>query len=453
MHALALHLQAQGYQVTGSDDRIEEPARGRLAAAGLLPPEEGWFPEKVRPDLDLVVAGMHARADNPELLAAQRLGLPLWDMPTLVAKESLHKHRIVVAGSHGKTTTTVFLVQAFQWLGFEVDWLIGAVPPGWETSFRLSAAPTFILEGDEYPASAWNPQPKAAVYRPHWLILTGLAWDHANVYPTPESYQEAFLHLLRTLPKGGACFYNVTDPLVKALVEKTLRPGWHYLYPYESLPHFHRARTWFVKIGRRTVPLRFWGQHNLLNLSAVWRVLEEMLVDSSAFAEVAATLTLPPLRQEMWYEDAHRVVIRDFAHAPSKVEATLAALREAFPRLPLIAVLELHTYSSLLPTFAAQYRHALRQAHDKWLFVQPTLLQQKGGSLEALQTALGKGFRWFTHPEALLEALRQEMRRRQKGVIALLSSGTLGGLTRDQVQDALVPKPTGRAPGPDAPAP
>ncbi|RMF47187.1 MAG: peptidoglycan synthetase [Bacteroidetes bacterium] len=438
MHALALHLQAQGYQVTGSDDRIEEPARSRLAAAGLLPPAEGWFPEKIQPDLHLVVAGMHARPDNPELLAAQRLSLPLWDMPTFVAKESAHKHRIVVAGSHGKTTTTAFLVQAFHKLGFAADWLIGAAPPELKTSFRLSDAPTFILEGDEYPASAWNPQPKAAVYQPHWLILTGIAWDHANVYPTPESYQEAFLHLLHTLPKGGACFYNATDPLVKTLVEKTLRTGWHYLYPYEPLPYFHKGRTWFVKVGRRTVPLRFWGRHNLLNLSAVWRVLEEMLVDSSAFAEVATTLTLPALRQEIWYEDKNRAVIRDFAHAPSKVEATLSALKEAFPGLPLVAVLELHTYSSLLPAFAAQYRHALRQAQEKWLFVEPALLKQKGGTLEALQAALGKGFQWFTQPEALLTALRHELQRRQKGVIALLSSGTLGGLTREQVLAALL---------------
>lgn len=432
MHALALHLREKGYVVSGSDDRIEDPARSRLAEAGLLPPTEGWFPEKITSDLEAVIVGMHAKADNPELLRAQALGLPVWDMPSYVGRAAQQKHRIVVAGSHGKTTTTALLLHAFDTVGLPTDWLIGALPRQKATTFHLSQAPTMILEGDEYPASAWNPQPKAAVYRPHWLILTGIAWDHANVYPTPERYQQAFEHILQTLPKGGFCFYNAADPLVKALVEKHLRSGWHYLFPYQPLPYFRKGTTWFVRLGRRVVPVRFWGRHNVLNAAAVWRLLQEILVEDRAFAEALSSFELPERRQEVWYQDEKRVVIRDFAHAPSKVEATLSALKETFPSLPLVVVLELHTYSSFLPAFAVQYRHALRTAQQKWIYFNKSLAAERKADLEALRKALGPKVRWFEDRAELVEALREAMRR-SSNVIALLSSGSFSGLTQAEL--------------------
>lgn len=428
MHALALHLQKEGYEVTGSDDRIEEPARSALHGAGLLPPQEGWFPEKITPEVSFVLVGMHARPDNPELLQAQALRLPIWDMPSYVAQAAQHKHRIVVAGSHGKTTTTALLLYAFQRLGLPTDWLIGARTPTLPSTFHLSDAPTFILEGDEYPTSPWNPQPKAAVYRPHWLILTGIAWDHANVYPTPQSYERTFEHILQTLPKGGYCFYNATDPIVKTLVEKHLRPGWHYPIPYTELPHFRKGQTWFMRLGRRVVPLPFWGRHNVLNASAVWRLLQEFYVEDKDFAEILQSFKLPENRQTLWYQGEKGVVVRDFAHAPSKVEATLQALRETFPRLPLLAVLELHTYSSLQPTYAAQYRQALRPAKEAWIYLDERIAQAKGAEPTALQSALGKGYRWFSQKEALIAALQERMER-PPYAIALLSSGTFSGLT------------------------
>lgn len=432
MHALALHLKESGYLVTGSDNRIEDPARSRLLEAGLLPAQEGWFPEKVTADLDFVLVGMHARADNPELLRANELGLTVLDMPTFVARAARQKHRIVVAGSHGKTTTTALLIYAFQKLGIPVDWLIGARTPALHSTFQLSEASTFIFEGDEYPASAFNPQPKAAVYRPHWLILTGIAWDHANVYPTPERYLQAFEHLLQTIPKGGVCFYNATDPTVKMLVEKYLRPGWQTAIPYQELPHFRKDGRWFVRLGRRVVPVRFWGRHNVLNAAAVWRLLQEFFVEDREFAEILSTFELPEQRQTIWYRDPERVVVRDYAHAPSKVQATLQAVRETFPRLPLTAVLELHTYSSLQPDYAAQYQKALRLAKDRWVYLDEKIAWEKGSDPTALRAALGKGIRWFSDRQALVDALREAFGHPPRALL-LLSSGSFSGLSPQEI--------------------
>ncbi len=431
MHALALHLQSAGYEVSGSDDRIEEPARSRLAMAGLLPTSIGWEPSRITPEIDLVVVGRHASADNPELQKAQALGLRLVDMPTLVVQLSQDKHRISVIGSHGKTTTTALLLHAFRALRLPADWLLGAYPNAETLPIGLSEAPIMVLEGDEYPASAWNFQPKAAVYKPHWLLFTGLAWDHANVYPTPQSYEAAFGFVLDQLPKGGLCVYNETDPAVRRLIEKHLRPGWHYNRPYGPLPYFIKEGTWYVRVGRRVTPVRFWGRHNLLNTAAVWKLLQEMWVEDADFAEALSTFELPNGRQTLWYQSKDLVVIRDFAHAPSKVKATIEAVRETFPQHRLLSVLELHTYSSFLPAYVKNYRLALRGAHERWFYVDPVLRQQRGlSSITPLQEALAlRRSRWFEDHGRLVAALQERLSRRPL-VILLMSSGTFSGLER-----------------------
>lgn len=432
MHALAIHLWEAGYEVSGSDNRIEEPARSRLEAVGLLPPAEGWYPEKITPSIDLVIVGMHASADNPELRRAQALGLSLRDMADFAARAAQHKHRIVVAGSHGKTTATALLIHAFQKLGIPIDWLIGAYTGSIPTTFRLSDASTFIFEGDEYPASVLNAQPKAAVYRPHWLVLTGIAWDHVNIYPTPERYLQAFEHILQTLPKAGLCLYNATDPTVKMLIEKHLHPGWHIPIPYQPLPFLKKQGQWFVRVGRRVVAVRFWGRHNILNASAVWRLLQEFFVEDKDFAEILSTFELPERRQTIWHREKNRLVVRDFAHSPSKVQATIQALRETFPELPLIAVLELHTYSSLQPFYARQYQKALRGAQKKWIYVNEKIAWEKGANVEELRMALGKDVRWFSNREKLTEAL-QEALHHPPVALLLMSSGSFDGLTPNHI--------------------
>lgn len=434
MHALAIQLKCQGYTVTGSDDRLEEPARSRLATAGLLPTHVGWDPDRISSAIDLVIVGKHAAPDNPELKRAQALGRPMVDMPTFISQYAAQKHRITVVGSHGKTTTTALLTYAFQQLGLPTDWLIGAPPPRAELTLSLSEAPTILLEGDEYPASAHNLQPKAAVYRPHWLVCTGIAWDHANVYPTPASYEAAFAYILSQLPKGGLCVYNRLDARLRHLVEKHLRPGYHYLSPYGMLPYFIREGVWYVRVGHRVAPVRFWGRHNVLNVSAAWKLLQQLWVEDKTFAEILSTFELPAGRQVVWHREPSLVIVRDFAHAPSKVAATLQALRETFPTHTILSVLELHTYSSLMPSFAKQYRASLRRAHERWFYVDPSVAQSKGlASLSALQTALRlKRARWFTDREALLSALRRFLDRRPL-VVALMSSGTFSGLRPEEL--------------------
>jgi len=434
MHALAIALQKQGYRVSGSDDRIEDPARQRLQEAGLLPEAPGWNPDRITPDIDLVIVGRHALPDNPELQKTQALGLPITDMPTFIAEASRAKHRITIIGSHGKTTTTALLLYAFQQLHLPTDWLLGAPPRSDLPTLSLSDAPTIILEGDEYPASAWNLQPKAAVYKPHWLLFTGMAWDHANVYPTPQSYEAAFALLLDQLPKGGLCVYNETDLAVRRLVEKHLRPGWHYLRPYGMLPYFIKQGTWYVRVGRRITPVRFWGRHNVLNAAAVWKLLQEFWIEDETFAQILSTFSLPAGRQTIWYQSPELVVIRDFAHAPSKVQATLSALRETFPQHRILAALELHTYSSFLPAFLKSYRAALRTAHERWFYVEPTLRRSRGiQGLETLQSALPlRRSRWFEDKAALVAALQARLKQGPL-VVVLMSSGTFSGLKPEEL--------------------
>ncbi len=434
MHALAITLRKQGYEVSGSDDRIEDPALTHLREAGLLPEVLGWDPDRITPDIDLVIVGRHALPDNPELQKARSLGLPIVDMPTFVAKASHDKHRIAIIGSHGKTTTTALLLYAFQQLSLPADWLLGAAPAPHTPTLSLSDAPTIILEGDEYPASAWNPQPKAAVYQPHWMILTGIAWDHANVYPTTKSYEAAFELILDQLPKGGLCVYNETDSAVRRLVEKRLRPGWHYLRPYGMLPHFVKGGTWYVRVGRRVTPLRFWGRHNILNAAAVWKLLQELWVDDEAFTEILSTFELPAGRQTIWHQSNDLVVVRDFAHAPSKVQATIEAVRETFPRHRILAVLELHTYSSFLPEFLRGYRGAMRRGQERWFYVEPELRLSRGISkLETLRKALllRRSF-WFEDKEKLIQALRNRIKTGPLAVL-LMSSGTFSRLSPEEL--------------------
>jgi len=434
MHALAITLQKQGYEVSGSDDRIEDPALTRLREAGLLPEVLGWDPDRITPELDLVIAGRHALPDNPELQKARSLGLPVIDMPTFIAEASRHKHRIAIIGSHGKTTTTALLLYAFQQLNLSADWLIGAPPRPDLPTLSLSNAPTILLEGDEYPASAWNHQPKAAVYKPHWLLFTGMAWDHANVYPTPETYEAAFALLLDQLPKGGLCVYNETDPAIRRLVEKHLRPGWHYLKPYGMLPYFIKGGTWYVRVGRRVTPVRFWGRHNILNTAAVWKLLQELWVEDETFAEILSTFSLPAGRQTIWHRSPELIVVRDFAHAPSKVQATLSAVHETFPQHRILAVLELHTYSSFLPAFLKGYRTALRTAHERWFYVEPALRQSRGiQSLETLQKAFPRRrSRWFEDKAALITAIQARLKQGPLAVV-LMSSGTFSGLKPEEL--------------------
>lgn len=185
MHNIALAVKAAGHIVSGSDDQIFEPSRSRLASRGLLPAQEGWFPEQLTSELDVVVLGMHARPDNPELLQAQHLGLNIQSYPEFLRTCNEHARRVVIGGSHGKTTVTSMILHAMNQMNASTNYMVGAQLEGFDRMVEIDPNRDWcILEGDEYLSSPIDRRPKFFWYGGHFTLLTGIAWDHINVFPT-----------------------------------------------------------------------------------------------------------------------------------------------------------------------------------------------------------------------------------------------------------------------------
>ena len=360
MHQLAIALKKKGYAVSGSDDEIFEPALSNLAAEGLLPAKMGWVPEKIDRRIDAVILGMHAKADNPELQKAQELGLKIYSFPEYVYQESKDKTRVVIGGSHGKTTTTSMIMHVLKKAGREFDWLVGARLEGFSQSVNITAAPVIICEGDEYPASAIEKRPKFHFLFPDIAILTGIAWDHINVFPTFDFYLEQFEIFLDKIRPGGLLIYNETDPVLKKLVE-----GYSAAFrkrPYQiPAHHISKGRT-ILELDEQKTELHVFGDHNLLNLNAAWMATTELGVNTPTFLKAISSFTGASKRLELLAKNNHTNVYRDFAHAPSKVKATLDAVKQQYPGRKLISVLELHTYSSLNEQFMTEYKGSLDNA-------------------------------------------------------------------------------------------
>ena len=428
MHQLAIALHRKGYRVTGSDDEIFEPARGNLAREGILPEGVGWRPEKVHAGLDAVILGMHAKADNPEILRAKELGLAIYSFPEYIFQESRQKTRIVVGGSHGKTTTTSMIMTALQSAGKAFDYLVGARLDGFPQSVNITDAPVIICEGDEYPASALEKRPKFHFLFPHIAVLTGIAWDHINVFPTFEVYLEQFRIFLDKIEPGGVLIFNDTDPVLAKLVSDHPAPIRKLGY---GIPE-HRIEngTTSVTLEGRTGALKVFGEHNLLNLHAAWLVVRELGVDAAGFLRGMAGFSGAAKRLELLVQRPEVNVYRDFAHAPSKVNATIRAVKAQFPGRRLIAVLELHTYSSLNEQFLGEYRGTLEDADEAVVFFSPHALELKRlPPLDERKILAGfgkKGLLVFHKKEELAEWL---IRKTYKNVnLLLMSSGNYDGL-------------------------
>ncbi len=395
MHQLAIALRRKGYTVTGSDDEIFEPARTNLELEGLLPASLGWDPEKINPALDAVILGMHAKADNPELQRASELGLAIYSFPEYIYQESRDKIRVVIGGSHGKTTTTSMVMTALKAAGKEFDWLVGARLDGFSQSVNITDAPVIVCEGDEYPASALEKRPKFHFLFPHIAVLTGIAWDHINVFPTFDFYLEQFRIFLDKIEPGGVLIYNHTDPVLAKFVEEHLASGRGggkgvtgggavgtgggrlRTIGYGVPVHRIENGITVVTLEGQTGELKVFGEHNLLNLHAAWLVARELGVDVTGFLKGMAAFTGAAKRLELLAAGADLNVYRDFAHAPSKVKATIQAVRAQFPDRRLIAVLELHTYSSLNEQFLAEYGGSLEVADAAVVFYSPHALELK----------------------------------------------------------------------------
>src|SRR5260221_3755515 len=375
MHQLAIALRRKGYTVTGNSDEIFGPARTNLKKEGLLPAAVGWYPEKIHASLNAVILGMHAKADNPELLRASELSLPIYSFPEYIYQESRDKTRVVVGGSNGKTPTASMIRNALKGRGATFDWMVGARMEGFSQSVNITGAPLIICEGDEYPASTLEKRPKFHFLFPHIAILTGIAWDHINVFPSFDIYLEQFRIFLNKIEPGGVLIYNQTDTVLARLVEEHQAPLRKIGY---GIP-VHRIENGItvVTLEEQTGALKVFGEHNLLNLHAAFLVTKELGVETADFLKGMASFSGAAKRLELLAGNERVNIYRDFAHAPSKVKATMQAVKMQFPERQLIAILELHTYSSLNEQFLSEYSGSLDPADKAVVFYSKHALELK----------------------------------------------------------------------------
>ena len=435
MHNLALALHNKGYKVSGSDDAIFEPSKSRLEKKGILPLELGWFPEKITSDIEAIILGMHAKADNPELLKAQDLGLKIYSYPEFLYEQSKNKTRVVIGGSHGKTTITSMILHVMHYHNIAVDYMVGAQLEGFETMVHLTDENDFmVLEGDEYLSSPIDRRPKFHLYQPNIALISGIAWDHINVFPTYENYAEQFEIFIQKITNGGILVYNEDDSEVKRVAESATNPI--RKLPYSTPNYKVENGITLLETPEGAMPIEVFGAHNLNNLSGAKWICQNMGVDEAAFYEAIASFKGASKRLEKIAESKTKVAYKDFAHSPSKVAATTKAVKEQFPNRKLIACLELHTYSSLNAEFLKEYESALDFADVAVVFYSPDAVkikQLEDVTYEQIASAFNKkDLIIFTNPKdfkAYLFGLNLE-----NSALLLMSSGNYGGLNFDDVK-------------------
>lgn len=435
MHNLALALHHKGYHVTGSDDAIFEPSASRLSRYGLLPDQMGWFPEKITADIEAVILGMHARADNPELLKAQELGLKIFSYPEFLYEQSKNKTRVVIGGSHGKTTITSMILHVMNFHNIPVDYMVGAQLEGFDTMVHLTEDNDFIvLEGDEYLSSPIDRRPKFHLYQPNIALISGIAWDHINVFTTYVNYVEQFEIFIDKITPGGILVYNEDDSEVKRVAESATNPI--RKIAYRTPDYTVENGTTLLTTPEGPMPIEVFGAHNLNNLAGAKWICQNMGVDEADFYEAIATFKGASKRLEKIAESSSTVAYKDFAHSPSKVSATTKAVREQYPERKLIACLELHTYSSLNPEFLSQYQGALDAADVAVVFYSPEAVKIK--KLEEISyDQIAQSFQRndliiYTNPQDFQTFLKEADLK--NSALLLMSSGNYGGLNFDDVK-------------------
>lgn len=429
MHQLAIALHRKGYHVTGTDDEIFEPSKTNLLNEGILPETFGWQPELITKDLDAVILGMHARNDNPELQKAVELGLKIFSFPEYIYHESQQKKRIVVGGSHGKTTTTSMIMHVLRSLHFDFDYLVGAKLQGFDQSVNITNAPVIVCEGDEYPASAIEKKPKFHFLFPHIAILTGIAWDHINVFPTFDFYLEQFRIFIAKIESGGLLIYNSSDPVLDQLVNECHRSDLRY-QPYAVPEHAIKNGQTEVTIEGFSSGLKVFGNHNLMNLLAAYYACKEIGVQAADFVKAIADFTGASKRLELLASNETINVYRDFAHAPSKVKATIEALKQQYPDRKLVGILELHTFSSLNEKFMSEYNGALSKADTAIVFYSKHALEIKrlpDLAIEKIKEGFNQPGLLVINDKMILEDWLEKTDFSNSNIV-LMSSGNYDGL-------------------------
>ena len=438
MHNLALAMKENGHTVSGSDDEIFEPSRTRLANAGLLPAEMGWHPGRLDEGIDAVILGMHAREDNPELHRAKELGLAIYSYPEFLYAQSKEKTRVVIAGSHGKPTITSMVLHVLHYHGIEVDYMVGAQLEGFKTMVRITEDAEFMLiEGDEYLSSPIDRRPKFHLYKPNIALLSGIAWDHINVFPTFENYMEQFRIFVDQIEQGGALVYNQEDEAVADVVSQSANTI--KTFPYQTPPFTVNNGVCYLETEEGEMPLAVFGKHNLQNLEGARWICLEMGVQEDEFYEAISSFSGASKRLEKINETANGIVYKDFAHAPSKVSASVAAVKEQYPDKHVVACLELHTFSSLNPDFLPQYAGSMDAADDALVYYNPDAVAHKKLpplSKEAVHQHFGNAAITVSNSS---EVVRDWLVSQGKETIYLImTSGNFDGIDLDELAQTLI---------------
>ena len=426
MHNLAIAVsRKQGYLVTGSDDEIFDPARTHLQEAGLLPESTGWHPEKITPDIDAIILGMHAREDNPELVKARELGIRIYSFPEYLYEQTKDKTRIVVGGSHGKTTTTAMILYALRKAGIEADYMVGAQIAGFDTMVRLSDTAKYaVFEGDEYLTSPLDRRSKFLLYHPHVAILTGIAWDHINVFPTFPEYVDTFRKFVDLIEPNGRFIYFSGDENLREIASHARKDI--TLLPYDTPAH--TVENGITKIANTR--LSVFGKHNLQNMHAAQLACESTGISEDLFYEYLSDFTGASNRLEKICSHDDSVAFKDFAHSPSKLKATINAVREQYPEKKLIACMELHTFSSLMADFLPQYKDCMAEADVAFVYFNPKVIEHKHLTpitAEEVRKAFGtENVTVFTDSNALQEALGKQ--NYKNTALLMMTSGTFDGI-------------------------
>jgi len=444
MHNLAIALHKKGYTVTGSDDEIVEPSKTRLEKLGLLPAEMGWFPEKISNDIDAVILGMHARVDNPELLRAQELGLKIYSYPEYIYEQTKDKIRIVVGGSHGKTTITAMILHVLKQCGKDFDYLIGAQVEGFETMVKLTDSATIaVFEGDEYLASPIDRRPKFLLYKPDVALLSGIALDHINVFPTYASYVEQFKKFIDCIEQSGSLIYCETDEEAKKIVSKAREDV--RLYPYSIPEHIiENGITYLIPFpsGRVRVGLLVYGEHNLMNINGARLVCKQIGISDDDFYKAISSFKGASKRLELIVKNDSFAFYKDFAHSPSKVKATIEAVKKQFPERKLVACLELHTFSSLDENFLKEYSGAMDSADEAIVYFNPHTIEHKKLkpiTEEQVKKSFGRNsLQVITDSKKISEYILSQ--NWQNKNLLMMSSGTFDGMDFQKMGQELISK-------------
>jgi UDP-N-acetylmuramate: L-alanyl-gamma-D-glutamyl-meso-diaminopimelate ligase len=440
MHNLAIALSRKGYKITGSDDEIFEPSKSRLEKEGILPLNTGWNPDLINDKLDAVILGMHAREDNPELIKAKKLNLPIFSYPEYLYEQSKDKTRVVIGGSHGKTTITSMLLHAINKIGLNVDYMVGAQLEGYDCMVKLSNdAEIMVLEGDEYLSSPIDRRPKFHLYQPNIALISGIAWDHINVFPTFENYVEQFDVFCDLIDKNGRLIFNYEDHEVKKLGEKYAKKLKTISY---QTPRFKPTEFGtLLHFEGKDYPLSIFGPHNLQNLMGALRLGESIGISAEKFLNAMFDFKGAGKRLQKVVEKENFVMFKDFAHSPSKLMATTNAIKHQYQNRKIIACMELHTFSSLKKEFLPQYENSMKKADLALVYYNPDVVKHK--KLEAIskqQVIDGFGGNVIVSNETseVLNFIHDQ--DLSNSVLLMMSSGTFDGINYEELGNQLLSK-------------